>query len=99
MLTQEFEARISALKAQVAALPPSARPALEALITETVERHSRISEAFDSMRTNLEDLRIAHSYMRFDLEATRRENAALKANRANPQHPENDDQPWCEGAD
>lgn len=99
MKAQEFQTRIDALKAQVETLPPAARPALEALIRETIERHTRIITACAAMHSDMEDIRLAHTYMRFDLEATRRENAALRANRATPTHQENDDHPWCEGAD
>ena len=99
MPTQEFQTRIEALKAQVATLPESARPALESLIRETIERHTRITSACATMRAGIEDLRLAHTYLQFDLEATRRENAALRQSRTPDAHPENDSEPWCEGAD
>lgn len=99
MPTKEFQTRIEALKAQVATLPENARPALEALIRETIERHTRVNAACAQMHQSVEDLRLAHTYLQFDLEATRRENASLRQNRSPAAHPENNSEPWCEGAD
>lgn len=105
MTTNEFHARLSALKAQVETMPESARPALDALIQQTVERHQRLTSACRTLHESVEDLRLAGTYLRFDLEATKRENRILQARLHLPEHPENREEPgessepWSEGAD
>jgi len=101
MTRQEFESRIASLRQQINTLPAGARPALEALVRETVDRHARITSACDTLRTGVDDLRLSQTYLRFDLEATRRENAVLKrhlASRANDDD-NRDHDTWTEGAD
>lgn len=101
MTHPEFEARIATLRQQINTLPAGARPALEALVRETVHRQTRINAACASMRNGIDDLRLSQTYLRFDLEATKRENALLRrhlASRAKDDE-RNQDDPWAEGAD
>jgi phage shock protein A len=105
MTTNEFHARLAVLKAQAESMPESARPALDALIQQTIERHHRLTCACRTLHESVEDLRLAGTYLRFDLEATRRENRMLQARLHLTEHPENREEPGdasepsSEGAD
>lgn len=101
MTQQEFESRIETLRRQIDTLPAGARPALEALVRETVDRHNRMNTACKTLQTGIDDLRLSHTYLRFDLEATRRENTMLRRHLTARSREEDNqgDEPWSEGAD
>ena len=73
-----FEARISETRQQIKALPVQQRDAVMAVLEDTLRRHAQIQHHVDRLRDLLADWRVRIKYLRFDLEATRRELAELR---------------------
>jgi hypothetical protein len=78
MTTSEFNARIDAMMERIAALPETERGALEGLVTETRARYDVARQAFGQIQDAVADLQLNLKYMKFDVEATRREMAAIR---------------------
>ena len=75
---QTFETRIAESRKQIDLLPEEMRDALLGLLDETVKRHSQIQGHMDRLRELLGDWRVKIKYLRFDLEATKRELTDLR---------------------
>ena len=78
MDTQTFETRIAESRKQIDQLPEENREALLELLEETMKRHSQIQGHMDRLRELLGDWRVKIKYLRFDLEATKRELSDLR---------------------
>jgi hypothetical protein len=63
---------------QLGALPKDKRADLMKLADKTRENHSKIKASVASLKSSLDSLRLSTKYLTFDLEATKRENDALK---------------------
>jgi chromosome segregation ATPase len=78
MNEQDFQQRLSGLIQQINTLPESQRAPLEALASETRDRHERMQKTVVELQESLDYLRLSVKYLVFDLEATRRENEYLR---------------------
>lgn len=78
MRNDEFQARLVELTDQIDDLPESFRSGLTQLVRETEARHERVRLASEELEEALTSLRVSSQYLAFDLEATRRENEALR---------------------
>src|SRR6185369_14672599 len=78
MTTSEFNARIDAMLDQIAALPECERAALQPIVEQTRANYEDAREAFGAMQSAVSDLHLNIQYMKFDIEATRRELASLR---------------------
>jgi hypothetical protein len=78
MNEQDFQARLYDLMQQFDTLPSPAREQLQALATETQDRHKRMRKTVSELQDSLDYLRLSIKYLVFDLEATRRENGYLR---------------------
>ena len=78
MKEQEFQAKLGELMKQIDSLPPAERERLEALASETRERHESMRQTVAKLQESLDYLRLSIKYLVFDLEATRRENQYLR---------------------
>jgi hypothetical protein len=63
---------------QLGTLPKDKRADLMKLADETRENHSKIKASVANLKSSLDSLRLSTKYLTFDLEATKRENDALK---------------------
>lgn len=63
---------------QLGTLPKDKRADLMKLANETRENHSKIKASVAILKSSLDSLRLSTKYLTFDLEATKRENDALK---------------------
>ena len=66
------------LEKAIAELPASEQERLRELAMETHQRHQDIKDAIEQRKEFLENLNLALKYMVFDLEATKRENLAMR---------------------
>ena len=73
-----FQKKLNDLLTEIGTLPAAERAKLEALATETKERHEQLKKTFSGLNDSLDYLRLSVKYMMFDLEATRRENSYLR---------------------
>lgn len=73
-----FHNKLVELMTEISALPAGERGGLEQLIKETQERHNQLRQSINSLQESLDWLRLSVKYLVFDLEATRRENTALR---------------------
>jgi predicted nucleic acid-binding Zn-ribbon protein len=78
MNDQDFQAKLTELISQIQHLPAPQRDQLQKLADDTRDRHSRMSRAVSELQESLDYLRLSVKYLVFDLEATRRENQALR---------------------
>ncbi len=78
MNEQDFQAKLGELISQIGKLPDSERPVLEALASETKDRHDKMKKTINDLQDSLDYLRLSIKYLVFDLEATRRENQYLR---------------------
>ncbi len=78
MSEQDFQQKLGDLIRQIDQLPPAERARLEALASETRERHDRMRKTVGQLQDSLDYLRLSVKYLVFDLEATRRENSYLR---------------------
>jgi len=78
MRNVEFQSRLVELTEQIQDLPEQFRESLADLVQETEARHERMRTASAELEDALTCLRLNSQYLAFDLEATRRENEALK---------------------
>ncbi|MGA2500586.1 MAG: hypothetical protein ABSH20_22835 [Tepidisphaeraceae bacterium] len=74
----EFQTKMSQLIKDIQTLPDSERARLEQLADETRTRHEQIKTTMTRLQDSLDQLRVSVKYIIFDLEATRRENLALR---------------------
>lgn len=75
----EFQVKLSDLISQAATLPDEQRAALLKMATDTRSRHETVSKTISELQEAIDTLRMSVKYLVFDLEATRRENAHLRA--------------------
>ena len=73
-----FNARIAELENTISELPPDDRDRLMEMSRETQKRHAEISQAIADRGEALDNLSLAMNYLCFDLEATKRENMAMR---------------------
>ena len=78
MNEQDFQAKLSDLMQQLDSLPSPAREQLQALASDTQDRHKRMKKTVGELQDSLDYLRLSIKYLVFDLEATRRENQYLR---------------------
>ena len=79
MTEQEFQAKLAALMTQIGSLPETEKPKIEALASETKQRHEKMKKTIGELQESLDYLRLSVKYLVFDLEATRRENKYLRS--------------------
>ncbi|MCH7572027.1 MAG: hypothetical protein IH891_03845 [Planctomycetes bacterium] len=73
-----FNARIAELENTISDLPPEDRDRLMEMSRETQQRHEEIRQAIEVRSEMLDNLSLAMNYLCFDLEATKRENMAMR---------------------
>ena len=73
-----FNARIADLETTISELPPDDRDRLMEMSRETQQRHKEIRQAIADRGEALDNLSLAMNYLCFDLEATKRENMAMR---------------------
>ena len=73
-----FSARIAELETTISELPPGDRDRLMQMSRETQQRHEEIRQAIEDRSDALDNLSLAMNYLCFDLEATKRENMAMR---------------------
>ena len=78
MTENEFQSKLGELLGHIGSIPDSERPKLEALASETRQRHDRMKKTIGELQESLDYLRLSVKYLVFDLEATRRENKYLR---------------------
>lgn len=78
MNEQDFQAKLTDLMQQLDSLPSPAREQLQALASDTQDRHKRMKKTVSELQDSLDYLRLSIKYLVFDLEATRRENQYLR---------------------
>ena len=78
MQEKEFQTRLESLIQQIAELPQDQRGNLEAIASESRERHEKMKKTISELQESLDYLRLSIKYLVFDLEATRRENDYLR---------------------
>ena len=78
MNEQDFQAKLTHLMQQLDGLPSPAREQLQAIASDTRDRHARMKKTVTELQDSLDYLRLSIKYLVFDLEATRRENQYLR---------------------
>lgn len=78
MQDQDFQSRLQSLMAQISELPEDQRGNLEAIASESRQRHEKMKRTIAELQDSLDYLRLSIKYLVFDLEATRRENQYLR---------------------
>jgi chromosome segregation ATPase len=78
MQDQDFQSRLQSLMAQISELPEDQRGNLEAIASESRQRHEKMKRTIAELQDSLDYLRLSIKYLVFDLEATRRENEYLR---------------------
>jgi len=78
MQDQDFQSRLQSLMAQISELPEDQRGNLEAIASESRQRHEKMKRTIAELQDSLDYLRLSKKYLVFDLEATRRENEYLR---------------------
>ena len=73
-----FEERINELVKEIGTIPAPNRERLIELVKRTGQCQKKLSKSVERLQESLDCLRVSVKYLVFDLEATRRENAALK---------------------
>ncbi len=73
-----FNARIAELETTISELSPDDRDRLMEMSRETKQRHYEIRQAIADRSEALDNLSLAMNYLCFDLEATKRENMAMR---------------------
>ena len=73
-----FQSKLSELVAEIGTLPKQEQDKLTQLAEDTKNRHAELKATVSSMQDSVDFLRLSIKYLLFDLEATRRENKALK---------------------
>lgn len=99
MNEQEFQQKLGDLIQQISALPEQQRAPLQALASETRDRHDRMKKTVADLQESLDYLRLSIKYLVFDLEATRRENEYLRKLIAQHSQESGDDGEGQHGAD
>ena len=75
---QAFQHKLSELMGEIQTLPKAEREKLEALASETQQRHQKLKKTVGDLQESLDYLRVSIKYLVFDLEATKRENGYLR---------------------
>ncbi len=73
-----FNTRIAELETSISELSPDDRDRLMEMSQETKQRHHEIRQAIADRSEALDNLSLAMNYLSFDLEATKRENMAMR---------------------
>jgi len=73
-----FEERINELVKEIGSVPAPKRARLMELARKTGQSHKKLTQSVERLQESLDCLRVSVKYLVFDLEATRRENVALK---------------------
>ncbi len=73
-----FNTRIAELETSISELSPDDRDRLMEMSRETQQRHNEIRQAIADRGKALDNLSLAMNYLCFDLEATKRENMAMR---------------------
>ena len=73
-----FEGQLEELVNEIGAIPGSNKEKLVKLVKKTSKCHSELKKNIACLQESLDFLRVSVKYLVFDLEATRRENVALK---------------------
>jgi len=73
-----FQSKLGELMGEISTLPKAERDKLEALASETQERHNKLKKTVGDLQESLDYLRLSIKYLVFDLEATKRENGYLR---------------------
>ena len=75
---KQFQTKLAELMGEISTLPKSERDKLNALATESQQRHEKLQQSVSDLQESLDHLRLSIKYLVFDLEATRRENQYLR---------------------
>ena len=75
---QHFQTKLAELMGEISTLPKAERDKLNALATQTQQRHEKLRQTVSNLQESLDHLRLLIKYVVFDLEATRRENQYLR---------------------
>jgi len=73
-----FEERINELVKEIGSVPTPNKARLLDLAKKTGQSHKKLTKSVERLQESLDCLRVSVKYLVFDLEATRRENEALK---------------------
>ena len=73
-----FEQRINELVKEIGSVPAPNKARLLELARKTGQSHKKLTKSVERLQESLDCLRVSVKYLVFDLEATRRENEALK---------------------
>jgi len=73
-----FEERINELVKEIGSVPAPNKARLLELAKKTGQSHKKLTKSVERLQESLDCLRVSVKYLVFDLEATRRENEALK---------------------
>lgn len=75
---QTFQNKLSELVGEISTLPKAEQEKLNELAAKTQSRHQKLRKTVADLQESLDYLRLSIKYLMFDLEATRRENQALR---------------------
>lgn len=78
MNDQMFQARMREMEGTIGRMPDPQCEELMKLLEETHQRHDMLKQVIAQRNEDLGNLSLALNYLLFDLEATRRENAAMR---------------------
>ncbi len=75
---QAFQNKLAELMKAIGEAPAEDQAKLQALASQTKERHEKLKQTVASLQDSIDYLRLSIKYLMFDLEATRRENGQLR---------------------
>jgi len=73
-----LQRKLAELVAEIATLPADKRNELERTAAQVQQRHAELRTTVAQLQDSIDFVRISIKYLLFDLEATRRENVALR---------------------
>jgi len=77
-MDKSIEKRLDELVEEIGSIPAPQREKLIMLARQTDRCHKKLGKSINNLKESLDYLRLSVKYLIFDLEATRRENAALR---------------------
>ncbi|MFH1419639.1 MAG: hypothetical protein ABII12_15295 [Planctomycetota bacterium] len=75
---QAFHQKLAELVKAIGNIPAEDQAKLQAIASQTQERHEKLKQTVASLQDSIDYLRLSIKYLLFDLEATRRENGQLR---------------------
>ena len=75
---QAFHHKLAELVKAIGEIPAEDQAKLQAIASQTRERHEKLKQTVASLQDSIDYLRLSIKYLLFDLEATRRENGQLR---------------------